>query len=78
MLRGRGTAVTDNGQSSGADSFMKLFDTAMDTIFQGGVRRGVFAVYLDIDHPDIDEFLQIKDIGNPLQNLFFGVCIPDY
>src|SRR5690554_2291650 len=77
-LRGRGTAVTDNGQSSGAVSFMKLFDTAMDTISQGGVRRGAFAAYLDIDHPDITEFLQIKDIGSPLQNLFFGVCVPDY
>lgn len=77
-LRGRGTAVTDNGQSSGAVSFMKLFDTAMDTISQGGVRRGAFAAYLDIDHPDIQEFLNIKDIGNPLQNLFFGVCVPDY
>jgi len=77
-LRGRGTAVTDNGQSSGAVSFMKLFDTAMDTISQGGVRRGAFAAYLDIDHPDIEEFLNIKDIGNPLQNLFFGVCVPDY
>ncbi len=77
-LRGRGSAVTDNGQSSGAVSFMKLFDTAMDTISQGGVRRGAFAAYLDIDHPDIEEFLQIKDIGSPLQNLFFGVCIPDY
>ncbi|RKD19489.1 ribonucleoside-diphosphate reductase, alpha chain [Pelobium manganitolerans] len=77
-LRGRGTAVTDNGQSSGAVSFMKLFDTAMDTISQGGVRRGAFAAYLDIDHPDIEEFLNIKDIGSPLQNLFFGVCVPDY
>ncbi len=77
-LRGRGSAVTDNGRSSGAVSFMKLFDTAMDTISQGGVRRGAFAAYLDIDHPDIIEFLKIKSIGNALQNLFFGVCVPDY
>ncbi|MXV37741.1 ribonucleoside-diphosphate reductase subunit alpha [Flavobacteriaceae bacterium Ap0902] len=77
-LRGRGSTVTDNGRSSGAVSFMKLFDTAMDTISQGGVRRGAFAAYLDIDHPDILEFLHIKNIGNPIQNLFFGVCIPDY
>lgn len=77
-LRGRGSAVTDNGRSSGAVSFMKLFDTAMDTISQGGVRRGAFAAYLDIDHPDIMEFLKIKSIGNSLQNLFFGVCVPDY
>ncbi|HLV23915.1 MAG TPA: ribonucleoside-diphosphate reductase subunit alpha [Moheibacter sp.] len=77
-LRERGSAVTDNGKSSGAVSFMKLFDTAMDTISQGGVRRGAFAAYLDIDHADIEEFLKIKNIGNPIQNLFTGVCVPDY
>lgn len=77
-LRGRGSAVTDNGKSSGAVSFMRLFDTAMDTISQGGVRRGAFAAYLDIDHPDIEEFLKIKSIGHPIQNLFYAVCIPDY
>ena len=77
-LRHRGTAVTDNGKSSGAVSFMKLFDTAMDVVSQGGVRRGAFAAYLDIDHEDVEEFLQIRDIGNPIQNLFMGVCVPDY
>jgi ribonucleoside-diphosphate reductase alpha chain len=77
-LRERGSAVSDNGKSSGAVSFMRLFDTAMDTISQGGVRRGAFAAYLDIDHQDIDEFLTIKNIGSPIQNLFNGVCVPDY
>lgn len=77
-LRERGSAVSDNGKSSGAVSFMKLFDTAMDTISQGGVRRGAFAAYLDIDHADIEEFLAIKNIGSPIQNLFNGVCVPDY
>jgi len=77
-LRHRGTAVTDNGKSSGAVSFMKLFDTAMDVVSQGGVRRGAFAAYLDIDHDDVEEFLQIRVIGNPIQNLFMGVCVPDY
>lgn len=41
-------------------------------------RRGAFAAYLDIDHPDFEEFLQIRDIGNPIQNLFTVACIPDY
>lgn len=77
-LRGRGSAITDNGESSGSVSFMQLFDTTMNVVSQGGVRRGAFAAYLDIDHPDIKEFLQIKDIGNPIQNLFYGVCVPDY
>lgn len=77
-MRGRGAAVTDNGKSSGAVSFMKMFDTAMDVVSQGGVRRGAFAAYLDIDHPDIEEFLNIKDIGSPIQNLFNAVCVQDY
>lgn len=44
----------------------------------GNTRRGNFAAYLDIDHPDIEEFLQIKDIGSEIQNLFIGVNIPDW
>jgi len=76
-LRSRGSTVTDNGKSSGAVSFMKLFDTAMDTISQGGVRRGAFAAYLDVEHTDIEEFLEIKNVGNPIQNLFTGVCVTD-
>ena len=48
------------------------------TLVCGNTRRGAFAAYLDIDHPDIKEFLNIKDIGSPIQNLFNGVCVPDY
>ena len=77
-LRERGSAITDNGKSSGAVSFMELFNSAMNVVSQGSTRRGAFAAYLDIDHPDIEEFLKIKSIGNPIQNLFYGVCVPDY
>nr|DAS53460.1 MAG TPA: ribonucleotide-diphosphate reductase subunit alpha [Caudoviricetes sp.] len=77
-LRGRGAAITNNGVSSGAVSFMELFNTTMNVVSQGSTRRGSFAAYLDIDHPDIEEFLTIKDIGSPIQNLFYGVCVPDY
>ena len=77
-LRPRGTKITENGTSSGPVSFLKMFDSMVDTISQGSVRRGAFAAYLDIDHPDCSELLNIKDVGNPIQNLFFGVCIPDY
>ena len=77
-LRPRGAAITDNGKSSGAVSFMELFNSAMNVVSQGSTRRGAFAAYLDIDHPDIEEFLKIKSIGNPIQNLFYGVCVPDY
>ncbi len=77
-LRGRGAAITDNGQSSGSVSFMQMFDTAMNVVSQGSTRRGSFAAYLDIDHPDIEEFLKIRDIGNPIQNLFYAVNVPDF
>ena len=77
-LRGRGAAITNNGVSSGSVSFMELFNTTMNVVSQGSTRRGSFAAYLDIDHPDIEEFLTIKDIGSPIQNLFYGVCVPDY
>lgn len=77
-LRGRGTPVKNNGESSGAVSFLNLFDTTMTVVSQGGIRRGNFAAYLDIDHPDIEEFIKIKDIGNSIQNLFYGVNIPDW
>lgn len=77
-LRGRGTEVTNNGKATGAVSFMKLFDTAMDTVSQGDVRKGAFASYLNIDHLDISEFLDIRSVGNPIQNLYTGVTVPDY
>lgn len=77
-LRGRGSSITDNGSSSGSVSFMELFNSAMNVVSQGSTRRGAFAAYLDIDHPDILEFLRIRDIGHPIQNLYFGVCVLDY
>lgn len=77
-LRHRGASITNNGKSSGAVSFMELYNAAMNVVSQGSTRRGAFAAYMDIDHPDIEEFLKIKSIGSPLQNIFFAVCIPDY
>lgn len=76
-LRPRGAPITNNGQSDGAVSFMKLYDGMVDTLKQGATRRGSFAAYLPIDHPDIDEFLDIKDAGNPIQNIFTAVTITD-
>lgn len=76
-LRPRGKEIKHNGHSSGAVSFLKMFDSMIDTVSQGNVRRGAFAAYLDIEHPDSHEFLEIKDIGNPIQNLFFGIIVGD-
>jgi len=74
-VRGRGSPITDNGESEGAVNFMRLFDTLIDVTKQGATRRGSFAAYLPIEHPDVEEFLAIKGDGNPIQNLFFAVTV---
>lgn len=76
-LRERGASIRNNGKSSGPVSFLKMFDAMIDTVSQGNVRRGAFAAYMDIEHPDILDFLQIKGIGNAIQNIFFGVTVSD-
>ena len=77
-IRPRGSSIRNNGQSSGAVHFMKKFDTTANVISQGSSRRGHHAAYLDIDHPDIEEFLTIRSEGSPIQDLSFGVCVPTY
>lgn len=74
-LRHRGAPITDNGESSGAVHFMKLFESIIDVVSQGSTRRGRFAPYLPIDHPDINEFLDIGTEGNPIQELTHGVTV---
>ncbi|HZJ86669.1 MAG TPA: hypothetical protein VFC75_00460, partial [Erysipelothrix sp.] len=74
-LRPRGAEITDNGHSSGAVHFMKLFETEIDVISQGSVRRGRFSPYLPIEHPDIDEFLEIGTEGNEIQLLTHAVTV---
>jgi ribonucleoside-diphosphate reductase alpha chain len=76
-LRGRGTTISSGGESTGSVHFMELFDKLMNVVSQGSVRRGSFAAYLPIDHPDIEEFLKIRSEGNPIQNLSIGVCVSD-
>lgn len=74
-LRPRGSEITDNGHSSGAVHFMNLFESIIDVVSQGSTRRGRFAPYLPIEHPDIEEFLKIGTEGNPIQELTHGVTV---
>ncbi len=76
-LRGRGEKIRKNGESSGSVHFMKLFENLINIVSQGATRRGNFAAYIDIDHKDILEFLQIRNEGFPIQDLSFGVCVTD-
>ena len=75
-LRARGSEIRDNGQSAGSVHQMQMFDKLITVVSQGKTRRGNFAAYLDIDHPDIMEFLTIRSEGSPIQDLSFGVCVP--
>ena len=76
-IRPRGSAISNGGTTSGAVFFMQLFDKVTSIVSQSSVRRGSFAAYLDIDHGDIEEFLQIKGEGNAIQEMSFGVCVSD-
>ena len=74
-IRHRGSAVKNNGQASGAVHIMQLFESMVDVVSQGSVRRGRFSPYLPVDHPDIEEFLEIGTEGNPIQSLTHGVTV---
>ena len=74
-LRHRGAPINNNGQSSGAVHFMKLFESIIDVVSQGSTRRGRFSPYLPIDHPDIEEFLKIGTEGDQIQELTHAVTV---
>ena len=76
-IRHRGAAIKNNGEASGAVHIMRLFESMVDVVSQGSVRRGRFSPYLPIDHPDILEFLEIGKEGNPIQELTHGVTVTD-
>ena len=76
-IRHRGSEVTNNGQASGAVHVMQLFETMVDVVSQGSVRRGRFSPYLPVEHSDISEFLDIGTEGNPIQELTHGVTVTD-
>ena len=74
-IRHRGAPIKNNGEASGAVHIMRLFESMVDVVSQGSVRRGRFSPYLPIDHPDIKEFLEIGTEGNPIQELTHGVTV---
>jgi ribonucleoside-diphosphate reductase alpha chain len=76
-LRSRGSEISAGGNSNGPVHFMELFETMTNVVSQSNVRRGSFAGYMPIDHPDILEFLQIRGDGNPIQNMSIGVTVSD-
>ena len=59
-IRPRGTEISGNGKSEGVVPWAKIYDSSIIATNQGNVRRGAASVNLDIEHSDIDEFLEIR------------------
>ena len=80
-IRPRGTGISGNGKSEGVVPWCKIYDSAIIATNQGNVRRGAASVNLDIEHPDIDEFLQIRrpkgDVNRQCLNLHQCVVVGD-
>src|SRR3989338_10053299 len=81
-LRSIGEAVKGNGKTSGIVPFIKVMDSQTLAISQGSLRRGSAAVYLQIDHPEIEEFIDVRrptggDPNRRSLNLHHGVVITD-
>jgi len=76
-IRPRGHVINSGGTADGPVHFMNLTETQVDVVAQGSVRRGSFAAYLDIESPDIMEFLECREEGSTIMHLSLGVCISD-
>ncbi|QGH74646.1 ribonucleoside-diphosphate reductase large subunit [Bacteriophage DSS3_VP1] len=77
-IRPSGSPIGDDeGKADGPVHFMRPFDNAIDVVSQGQVRRGNFAAYLPLNHPDIDDFLEAREEGHPVQLLSLGVTVTD-
>ena len=80
-IRQRGTEIAGNGKSEGVVPWAKIYDSSIIATNQGNVRRGAASVNLDIEHGDIDEFLQIRrpkgDPNRQCLNLHQCVVVDD-
>lgn len=80
-IRGRGKAISYNGVSEGVVPWCKIYDSTILATNQGSVRRGAASVNLDINHPDIEEFLNIRrpkgDVNRQCLNLHQCVVVDD-
>ena len=76
-VRHRGAAISSGGASVGIHPCLQMFDSLTNYVSQSNVRRGSFAAYLPIEHPDVEEFLRIRGEGDPIQDLSIGVTVSD-
>lgn len=76
-IRPSGAPVAGGFKADGPVHYLRMFEELTDVVSQGKARRGAFAAYLPIDHPDILDFLEIREVGNAIQNMSIGVTITD-
>ncbi len=76
-LRHRWASIKNNGHSSGAVHFMQLFESLIDVVSQGSMRRWHLSPYLPLEHADAEEFLKIGTEGNAIQKLTHWVTVTD-
>ena len=81
-VRSINETVRGNGKTSGIIPFLKVQDSMTLAISQGSLRRGSSAVYLPIDHPEIEEFIDLRrptggDVNRRALNIHHGLTIPD-
>lgn len=82
-LRGKGDKISGNGISDGIIPWLKVEESTLQSVSQGGTRRGSGAQYLDIESSDIEEFIDIRrntgDVSRRClsTNFHHGVCISD-
>jgi ribonucleoside-diphosphate reductase alpha chain len=80
-IRARGAGINGNGKSEGVIPWAKVYDTTTLSVNQGSTRRGASAVYLPVEHGDIEEFINIRrptgDANRRCLNINHGICITD-
>ena len=75
-LREKNAPLAGGGESSGTLSFMEIFDHVVDTVKQGGKRRGALMGILNANHPEIFDFIRVK-LSGKLQNFNLSIMVND-
>ncbi|MEM6807821.1 MAG: ribonucleoside-diphosphate reductase subunit alpha [Pseudomonadota bacterium] len=80
-VRSIGEPIGESGETSGIIPFVRVMDSLTLAISQGSLRRGSAAVYIDVHHPEIEEFVEIRkpsgDFNRKSLNLHHGIAITD-